>query len=74
MKELNLPRVKSIGNAFMYLNDSLERISIPLLEQVGNSFLYINTKVNELDIPLFNFDNMYLNILLEESTRRSKKW
>lgn len=73
MKELNLPRVKSIGNAFMYLNDSLERISIPLLEQVGNSFLYINTKVNELDIPLFNFDNMYLSILLEESTRRSKK-
>ena len=73
MKELDLPRVKSIGNAFMYLNDSLERVSIPLLEQVGNSFLYINTKVNELDIPLFNFDNMYLNILLEESTRRSKK-
>ena len=73
LEELNLPRVKSIGNAFMYLNDSLERISIPLLEQVGNSFLYINTKVNELDIPLLNFDNMYLNILLEESTRRSKK-
>ena len=73
MKELSLPRVKSIGNAFMYLNDSLERISIPLLEQVGNSFLYINTKVNELDIPLLNFDNMYLNILLEESTRRSMK-
>ena len=73
LEELNLPRVKSIGNAFMYLNDSLERISIPLLEQVGNSFLYINTKIRKLNIPLLNFDNMYLNILLEESTRRSKK-
>lgn len=73
MKELSLPRTKAIEKDFMYLNDSLERISIPLLEQVGNHFLYINTKASELDIPPLNFDNNYFNLLLEGSTRRSKK-
>lgn len=69
MKEINLPNVTRIGSAFMYLNDSLKSISIPNLQSVGIGFLYINSSVEELDIPTFNFDNNYLNILLEDSTR-----
>lgn len=54
----------------MYLNDSLKSISIPNLHYVGNGFLYVNSSVEELDIPIFDFENNYLNILLEDSTRR----
>lgn len=69
MKKLELPCIKTIGNAFMYLNSSLRSISIPNLEQVGNGFLYINSSIEELSIPKFDYENNYLNILLEDSTR-----
>ena len=69
MKKINLPNATRIGSAFMYLNDSLKSISIPNLHYVGNGFLYVNSSVEELDIPIFDFENNYLNILLEDSTR-----
>lgn len=73
MKKLSLPNVSRVGSAFLYLNDSLKSISIPNLHYVGNGFLYVNTNIEELDIPIFDFENNYLNILLEDSTRSKIK-
>lgn len=73
MEELSLPSTIDIGKFFMYLNSSLKRISVPILKQVGDKFLFINNNIEEVDIPLFDFDNIYLNRLLEEFNRGKRR-
>ena len=51
LKELELPKVKKLGDSFLCNNDSLTKISLPEVEEIGDGFLYYNKIINGVDLP-----------------------
>ena len=61
--------LKSIGDYFMYYNNTLQEINLPNLEEIGNYFLQMNNSIKEINFPnLQRIGNSFLhcNLVLEK--------
>jgi len=48
---INLPKVESAGNDFLFYNRVLTPLILPELTQVGDGFLFANKALSSLSLP-----------------------
>lgn len=51
IEALNAPKLKKVGEYFLYHNESLKTLNTPRLEIIGKNGLYNNTEIQELRLP-----------------------
>ena len=55
LESIYLPKVKGIGNQFLFSNEILSDFKADNLEIIYNGFLYKNKELKELYLPKLNF-------------------